>query len=1068
MFHLYSSNRTERLTEQMAAILDQSAAVSLFEPALILVQSRGMERMLAHRLADRFGVWCSGRFLLPARFVDQLGERLGVAATGAPFTRDLLVWRLERLLRDSDEPVRQPLRSYLTGTRAELKRYQLAFRLANVFDQYQIMRPDLLRDWEQGGLVGLDESEAWQRDLWLALRREQPAVPHRGEVIEHLIGALRSGVGTENLPQQVFVFGIHTMPPLFLGILEALAHWSEVHFFLPAPCRQYWGDMESPRRRSRRGIGSSAVDDHYAVPAGAYHPLLAGLGRQGAHFQELLLEMIEEVADGPDLFEDPLVSGAPSLLRRLQADLLDARPLPQTPCPTPAAADDSLVIVSCHSRFREVMVLKDHLLARLDADPGLQLHDVVVMAPDMEVYAPYIPAVFQQIPHDICDSRLHRENRLVDGFLQFLQLFSGRYGWRELFGLLERPEISSRFGLGPGDLEAIRRWIVDSGIRWGLSAEQRRQDGFHPFAPATWRYGLERLLMGVAVDSDQPVLGVLPCAAVEGGQGELLGGLCRFVELVEQAAELFRVPTSLEEWGKRLRFWGEALFAGDLEAELLALLTLFTGLEQRFSAHHREPVSGEVIRAWLASEAQTRSSANFLSGRLMFCSLLPMRSVPFKQICLLGLNDNEFPRPDRFSSFDLLGLSYRPGDRSRRSDDRYQFLEAVTAARDGLYLSYVGQSIRTNKEIPPSVVVTELVEVLRHGYGVADVVRRQPLQPYDRNYFSGGDDRLFSYDEEQFRLAVALEENGPATALPWLVGVVPTPLPESIRLDDLLRFFKSPQRYLVEVVFGLRLGQADEQVAEHEPFALAGLERYRGQQVLVEAMVRRQADESLLPALQDRQLWPLGALGRQQFTERTAEIRSFVAGLRQAGIEQPQEPLPFSLDLERLRLEGVLRHRYGDGILLYRYGRLRGSDILVAWALHLVAGQVLAGPVSTRLVTQDQTLVVGASRGSRHDLEILIDLFLDGHGSPSRLLVEPAWAYARQVISNRGRGRKDPLAAARDALMEQLNRGFDPALAFLYRDRPLDEVLDERFVQLCEQLLVPLAILVDNGGGEYD
>ena len=442
------------------------------------------------------------------------------------------------------------------------------------------------------------------------------------------------------------------------------------------------------------------------------------------------------------------------------------------------------------------MVLRDQILSWLQEDQGPQLHEIIVMAPDIQDYALMVPAVFEDIQHAIADRKARKKNRYFDTFMQFLSLMSGRYGWTELVGILERPEIFPQFSLSAGDLDIIRHWVITAGIRWGLSAQQRRRDNFIDSDAGTWKAGLERMLMGYMIDSDDPVAGVLPFTAIEGGNGELLGGLCRFVDVVEQSCLSFAEEKTLAEWSVELQSLCTALFAEPENPDVLALGRIISELEEKYAHIHTSCVSFAVVETWLQSVVETCSSGGFLSGRLSFCSMLPMRSVPFRIICLLGLNDGEYPKQDYQPTFNLAARDYRHGDRSNRADDRYQFLEAIIAARERLYLSYIGQSIRTNKTIPPSVVVSELLDCLQVHYGVDDPTVRHPLQPYDWKYFTGRDG-LFSYDAHFCRVAANLHRRGEGSGRSWLPAMTVTRQAQRYDFQDFVRFVSQPQVYFV-------------------------------------------------------------------------------------------------------------------------------------------------------------------------------------------------------------------------------------------------------------------------------
>ena len=702
MFIIHTSNRTERLAGCLASILSRRSPAPIFRKELFLIQSRGMERMLSQSLAEYFGVWCNSDYLLPLQFIDYLCNLSGMADEDQIFNRDVLTWQLEGILRDTEGAVLKPLAAYLSGDQSGLKRFQLARQLADVFDQYQIMRMDILEAWESGRRVSDAASEIWQKELWQRILTAAPGVMARGAMIARLIANLEGMDKVRaGFPERVFVFGLHTMPPLFLSVLNKLSEMIDVHLFLLSPCELYWGDIESSRARGRRMIADGK--SLQAIPANAmpYHPLLVAFGRQGAHFQEMLLDTIDAYQDGEASFADPLTAEGvtPSLLHRLQADIL-AGSEPGKGAWSPAQKDSSIQVVSCHSRLRELMVLRDQILSWLQEDQAIPLHEIIVMAPDIQDYAMLIPAVFEDIQHAVADRKARKNNRYFEAFMQFLGLLSGRYGWSELVGILERPEIFPQFSLSAGDLEIIRHWVITAGIRWGLSAQQRARDNFIDSEAGTWKAGLERMLMGYMIDSDDPVAGVLPFTAIEGGNGELLGGLYRFVDVVEQSCLSFAEDKTLAEWAGELQSLCIALFAEPENPDVLDLSRIISELEEKYAHIHPYSVSFEIIEAWLQSVVEICSSGGFLSGRLSFCSMLPMRSVPFRIICLLGLNDGEYPKQDYQPTFNLAARDYRHGDRSNRADDRYQFLEAIIAARERLYLSYIGQVYSDQQEYP--------------------------------------------------------------------------------------------------------------------------------------------------------------------------------------------------------------------------------------------------------------------------------------------------------------------------------------------------------------------------------
>jgi exodeoxyribonuclease V gamma subunit len=173
----------------------------------------------------------------------------------------------------------------------------------------------------------------------------------------------------------------------------------------------------------------------------------------------------------------------------------------------------------------------------------------------------------------------------------------------------------------------------------------------------------------------------------------------------------------------------------------------------------------EVVKSCLENLLEhVNFGHGFISSGVTFCAMLPMRSIPFKVVCLVGMNMDAFPRESKILGFDLMAKNPRIGDRSRRNDDKYLFLEALISARNKLYISYVGQSIRDNTRISPSVLVSELIDYIKEGFGLSEdeIVTFHRLQAFSSEYFNT-DSKLFSYSNENFAASFSRRfQSGPS------------------------------------------------------------------------------------------------------------------------------------------------------------------------------------------------------------------------------------------------------------------------------------------------------------------
>ncbi|MGZ8158913.1 MAG: exodeoxyribonuclease V subunit gamma, partial [Methylobacter sp.] len=636
MFILHSSNKTENLVAHLSAVVENSPLASPFAKEVFLIQSQGMERWLSQQLASQFKVWGNYEFLFPGKFFSSLAQNIDSRLSDEAFERNLMLWRIEALLRRLDGEVFLPLTQYLSGENIALKRYQLAQQLSQIFDQYQMMRPDMLEAWQKGQLLYQTTTERWQQALWLQIT-EQTGHRHRGslwlDVIDKL-NAAEEGAFSRQLPERISVFGLNTMPPLFLSYLQGLSKHCQLHLFLLNPAQDFWADLASKRQRTN--------DENFTG-----HPLLSTLGQQGREFQEMLLEQAQFDFE-PESFEP---GEARTNLQQLQNGILNNR-LDGAVEPQNIKLlqpDNSISIHACHSRMREVEVLKNQLLQALENDPTLELRDIVVMAPDIQVYEPFISAVFDDIQHAIADRSLRLSNHALDAFIRFLDLSQSRFGWQTVLDLLEQPVVYPGFGLSEVDLDLIKHWVLDTHVRWGKSAQHKQELGLPELSENTWQAALDRLLMGYAVGSDQdfvsaasapahakhlhPVGDVLPYKDIEGSSALALGGLCDFMQLLFKVGKELKQAKPLKSWSTQLYYYADQLLAAAEPVERQQLNELLAELSAELAVVHNDDVELQVIISWLKGMVAERKSANgFLRGQLTFCSMLPMRSIPFKVI----------------------------------------------------------------------------------------------------------------------------------------------------------------------------------------------------------------------------------------------------------------------------------------------------------------------------------------------------------------------------------------------------------------------------------------------------
>jgi exodeoxyribonuclease V gamma subunit len=1003
---IFSSNRMETLVDALAGVVARPLS-SPFTPELIVLQSKGMQRWLSMELARRFGVWANCSYPFPNAFISSLFSlTLPDRVSPAGFSPEVMTWKLfARLAGVEAEPLFAPLRHYLADDRDELKRFQLAQRLADTFDQYTLFRPDMVRNWEmEGAITG---EEAWQAQLWRELSASGAGL-HRGRLKEEFCRLMKATAPAQALPQRVALFGASYLPAYHLEIIAALARTTEVNLFLLCPTREYWADVITDRARSRLSPEEQALRFEG-------NPLLASLGKLGRDFSSMAIELAELAESETDLYSAP---AGDSLLVLLQTDILNLSGAEEGREKIPVAATDrSLQIHSCHSPLREMEILYDQLLALLEENPDLEPRDILVMTPDIELYAPYISAVFagvressRRIPFSIADRRLASEGEIASALIRLLALPGSRFTAGQLLDILSFSPVMRRFGLAGEELATIRAWLEKTRVRWGLDEAARLRLGLPPFRANSWRAGLDRLLLGYAMSGQKGDLfhEMLPFDDLEGGMAGTLGKLADFVSAAGELAAGLEGARSLCQWGEKLREVLAAFISAD-DADSRELATVAALLEELVALEGESGYSGQVpfavIRAWLGNRLQEEEKGlGFMTGGVTFCAMLPMRSIPFPVIALVGMNDGAFPRQTTPDGFDLIARLWRPGDRSLRDEDRYLFLETLLSARRALYVSYIGQSMADNSELPPSVLLAELLDTIQRGFTAADggslaerLVTRHRLQAFSRNYFAA-DSPLFSYSEENCAALLA-KNSGQRNETRFM----PTPMAaadeewKTLNLHRLLRFIVNPAQFFVENRLGIRLGNDVEALQEREPFALDPLDSYSLKTDIFGLLLKGEGTDELLARVRSLSLLPPGRHGDSLFAEQIAAIRGFankVGG--QLAASTPLPPLDVALSIGGFTLSGRLDAIRADRMYRYRCATMKGKDLLKTWLEHLAlnAAALPGYPLETVLIMTDKALLLSPVADAGGLLQSILELYWLGLTRPLPFFPESALAYA--------------------------------------------------------------------------
>ena len=996
-------------TDHLANGLAELLATPLADPfaqELVVVPARGVERWLTQRLSHRLGVGprgtdgvCAGvRFVSPRSLVALL---TGTGRTD-PWDPDRLVWSVLAAIDVSlDEPWCATLARHLgedrTGDDRDLRRdrrWSVARRLAGLFATYAVQRPRLVADWSRGhdtdGAGGaLADDLDWQPHLW---RRVVQGVVAAGGVAPHerhrlALEQIRDGRPLA-LPDRLSLFGHTRLPVTEIELVAAVAEVRQVHLWLPTPSLALWRTLGPV-------VAGGPVSRHDDTSAAeVHHPLLSSLGRDTRELRRSLVALGPAVIDDAAEADDaPAVDARASLLGWLQADLRsDTGPDAAIREARVLSADDRTVQVhAAHGMSRQVEVLREVLVGLLQDDPSLEPRDILVMCPDIDTYAPLFQAAFglggAGLPHRVhpahllrlrlADRGLAQTNPFIALATHVIEIAGGRATLSQVLDLASTPPVRHRFGLGDKEIATITTWAEQAGVRWGLSGGLRAAYRLEEFPQNTWRAGLDRLLVGVAMSEGESLVGdVLPLDDVPSAEVELVGRLAELVDRLEALVVAMQAASGVGEWISLLRdgvrglgsasardAWQVAQFERELAAVSNAAVSDAGAEDGGATAGGGPPLRLADLRALLEQRSGGRPTrANFRTGALTVCTMVPMRSVPHRVVCLVGLDDGDFPRAASLDGDDVLLRDPVTGERDARSEDRQLLLDAVLSARERLVITYTGANEVTGQDRPPAVPLGELLDALdttatvRTADGIGTdgsiatagaagvrerVLVRHPLQPYDaRNLAPGalGGTGAFSFDRAALvgataaaGVAEAVAAGRPPIRPPFLSGPLPARPAADLALRELQEFFAHPAKAFLRRRLDVAVPRDVDEPDDAMPLDLDGLQKWG----IGDRMLRRLLDGVAGQVVFDAELrrgeLPPGALAEPLIKDVAGKAAALVqgtAGLRSLAVRS----IDITVDLGNgRRLTGVVPDVRGEQIVRVHYSTLAPKHRLATW-----------------------------------------------------------------------------------------------------------------------------------------
>ena len=1092
MLSIIFSNQYHKLLDRLLAATAKPAE-SPFAATNIVIPSAAIRRSVELAMADHNGICANIHFSYLGQWVWQQLGAVMATESHSPFDPAPLVWRVLKILGNKTFTQAHPrLHAYVDHADG-LMRYELAAKLASLIEQTMIYRPELVDAWSTnkficvpGGTRSTAKDHQWQAELWRRILQEVGGDRHLPALLRKLDAAPPPPLQTTH------IFCPSAIAPLYIETLNRFGKWMDLRLYVLNPCREYWFDIIDRKRLDY--LAAKEQSDYHETG----NQLLAAWGKQTQSMIDLLFDQTTLVCEERHEFVSNASQGKQSLLARVQDAILDCHDLP--PASISLTPDDrSIEIHVSHSLMREIEILQDQLLAMFASDASLNPDEVLVVTPDLQTAAPYIETVFgtttgkRRIPYTVTGMGNTRINPVARALIDLLTLATSRITASATQQLLQQTVVAEAFDLSTNDLTSIHHWMANAGIRWGLDGDHKLQFGLPENNRYTFSDGLEKLFLGYALPDhiDMPFSGHLATGQIEGSEALALG---RFRQFIMQLVSLQRELAQ----GMPPPAWQDFLFK-TLEAFIKTSgNTLDDAREVRaqigelcnhmLHGGHDSTIASAVVLHALKCTLDDPARGGVPTGNVTFTSMSSLRHLPYRVICMIGMNDGSFPSRETPAEFDLIAVAPRRGDRQRRGDERNMFLDLMLAATDRLYISYSGRNIQDNAELPPSVLVSDLLDYLvtavENDHARKRLLIEHPLQPFSFDYFlQKSDPRIASSNTEYFR---AIQQNikAPASALEtpaaddmsedaetkeaeqlFFSQLLPPPDASwrQLTLEQLIRFFRNPSRYLLRHRLGIQFPEAHEELHDDEPFLPDWDEKNSLSERLLPMFFRHEDLAAIRASAYAGTEYPPGEMGAALLERELQAMANFATKL---SVDLDTAQLPPQTHTFACTIDGedwVLNHNFNQlraqGLVLHRFDEMRAVDYLTAWITHLFLNAYAPANAVHQTIwySRNGSVRLAPVSDANLQLQTLLSMYRSGLQKPLPFYPKSAWEFVSTGFNlakaeNRWHG----------GLSEERGEKQNPAYRLALRGQ--ENSLDDAFEHCARAVFEPMMHHISNPG----
>lgn len=951
MINIYQSNKIDILID----FILKTKKKKLFEKKIIIVQNKDIAEWFQIKIAEKTGISANFSFQQPIEFLINLFNNKNSPNIKQHAKETQISWFILKIILDSlNKNEFKMLKNYIDKEKKIEKINKLSEHISKLFKEYLMYKPEWINIWEENKKIkNLNNHQIWQKKIWILLINELKKNNFNKFYIPQIlkkITNLKNIFYNKKIPKKIIIYGINYFPIFYFKIINKIQKYINIdiiHLNLFKNLKLNYFNKINLNNKKNKNTPLNIKNNNKNITKFFFEKTIKK--------NTLIFLKLKKINKITNLFKNFKKN---SLLNNLKQEILNFKknekinykikpPKKNSKKIKINKSDISLTFHSCNTKQTEIEVLYDYLLNLIKKDNKITPKDIIVMAPNISLYTSYINGVFgsipkkKRLPFQILDQNLINNNSTINAFIYLIKINKKKITTEKIFKLLEISELSEKFCIKNNQINLLKKWIHESGIRLNINNFNESKNKKY-MMQNTWSYGLNRIILGHIMNNKHETWNnILPYNQQEILSFKLIEKFLEFIKLIKKWNKILTKKKKITEWIPICKKLLNNFFCFNIKNQLILIFIIKKWKEmlndgEKTKIKNKIPISViyDKIKKYFKKKNENEK---FFSNNINFCSINKKRNIPFKIICLIGMNHSFYSNNEL--EFNL--IKKNKNEKNIKYQNQYFFLENLILASNFYYISYIKNNIYDNYEKYPYIITEEIINYINHKFYIKKnnisntkknirdikkhIIKKHQYTFIKKNIFYLNKNKKYYTKEEKqkkkkYLCITPIKQNKKKTNI--------------IKLNELLFFYKNPIKYFFNKKLKTNFSINNRKILNKEIFELDKLDQLKFNKILLKLIIKKKTKKQIIKLFMSTGLFPIRNFGKIYIEEQIKNITPLTKKIKK--ILKKKINKSFSLKFNKTIIKGRLIKINSNSIIRYKPSILTINDGFSLWIEHLI------------------------------------------------------------------------------------------------------------------------------------